>query len=110
MRVTDMFGNDTEAIGPALWSGRGEVFLVRGEWVDYLHFLKLFLPAKERRQNHRRQYMGRRWRDTGELPTEGRRDSRRTFARRMRDRLTERELFQLAQGIEHVEISRKEMA
>jgi hypothetical protein len=98
MRVTDVWGNDTEALGPALWAGKGEVYIVRGEPVDYLHFRKMYVPQPERRARQRRQVQGRRWRDTPGLEPGGRNDNRRIFARRMRDRLSEGELFELACG------------
>jgi len=98
MRVTDTFGDDTEAIGPALWAGTGEVFIVRGTTVDYLTFRKMYVPAPERRSRQRRQFQGRRWRDNAETPPAGRSDNRRRYARRMRDRITEGELFELACG------------
>ena len=98
MRVTDTFGTDTEAIGPALWAGHGEVFIVRGETVDYLTFRKMYIPAPERRHKQRRQWQGRRWRDNPGMAPAGRSDNRRRYARRMRDRITEGELFELACG------------
>jgi hypothetical protein len=104
MRVTDLaLGKDTEAIGPAVVGGVGEAFIVDGQAVHYLTFRKRFVPAPERRVTDRRSG-GRRWRDLL-LNQAGRRDSRRVFCRRMRDRLTERDIMQLARGIEFVEIS-----
>jgi hypothetical protein len=109
MRVTDLATDkDTEAVGPAIWGGCGEVYIVNGERVEYHTFRKRYAPQPERRIRNRRDLTGRRWRDNL-LDGAGRRDSQRVFCRRMRDRLTERELLQLARGIEYVEISLKGM-
>jgi hypothetical protein len=99
MRVSDQRGVETEALGPAILGGIGSVYLVRGEWVPYQAFRESFTPQPERRHQRTRRAGDRRARRVG---------SRRVYCRRMRDRSTERELLQLARGIEHVEISMAE--
>ena len=88
MRVSDERGMETEAIGPALWSGMGEVYLVAGERVPYDVFRRLFVPQPERRVAQRRSGDRRRNRSS----------SRRTRCRRIRDVLTAGELWALARG------------
>jgi hypothetical protein len=103
MRVTDLaLGRDTEAIGPALWGGEGEVYVVDGKRLDSTSFRKRFLPQPERRKAERRATDGRRWRDylNGKYEDLGRKDYRRVHCRRVRDRLTEQEILALGRGIQ----------
>jgi hypothetical protein len=103
MRVTDLaLGKDTEAIGPAVVGGVGEAFVVNGEAIHYLAFRRRFLIQPERRVKNRRATDGRRWRDRlgGKYEVMGRKDYRRTYCRRVSDRLTEQEILNLARGIQ----------
>jgi hypothetical protein len=98
MRVSDLTGTETEAIGPAIFAGRGEVYLVNGEVVEYRDFYHSYVPQPERRVTQRRNGDRRR----------NRKASRRVYARRIRDVMTEREQLALRRGPQWVEMIREE--
>ena len=84
MRVSDEQG-ETEAI-PVLSGGDGEVYLVRGQLLNTTAFRARYIPQPERRYDQRR--------------SNGRRG-----ARRVSDRLTEKERLALQRGLEWVRIA-----
>ena len=80
---------ETEAIGPAVWAGVGQVWLVKGQAVDWREFAEYEMPP-ERRYTTRRTVDRRRQR---------KQDHRRVYARRFFDRITEHEMMALMRGI-----------
>jgi hypothetical protein len=76
----------------AIWDGVGEVYILRDGRVPVQDFMEHYKPFPERRTMVRRSLDRRR----------NRKVSRRQSARRVRDCLTEREIFELARGIQYV--------
>jgi hypothetical protein len=110
MRVTDAAGRDLEAFGPSIHSGIGFVWTVNGEQVPLAQFRERYTCPTERRHERRRTHAGRRWRDEiarkpDALPH--RNGDRRQLCRRLRDRLTEREILAMVRGPEWVRVLRE---
>jgi hypothetical protein len=88
MRVTDIEGRETEAIG-FIMDGRGEVYVLNdGSRITVAELWARFTPLPDRRHGHTRQGERRR----------NRARTRRQSARRVADSLTESERVDLATG------------
>ena len=96
MMVTGPDGRDTEVVGPVL--ADGEVYVLDGRTISATELWATYRPGLDRRLAQRRTEDRRR----------NRTRTRRSHARRIRDRLTAREILALARGPEYVAIYRVE--